>query len=76
MPLPFVLGFRLYAQWCNERRLRKQLTCGLLGCLVFIGPLFNGIDLFKIEAVVAFALISIMSGVLLYTRHQEARGVA
>ncbi len=76
VPLPFVLGFRLYAQWCNERALKKQLICGLLGCLVFIGLLCNGATLYKIAVVVALTLMSIVASALLLARHQEARAVA
>ena len=76
VPLPFVLGLRFYAQWCNEQSLRNQFVASLLGCLAFIWLLFNGVELYMIVGVVALALSSITAGVLLYARRQEARGVA
>jgi len=74
--LPFLIGFRLYSQWGSEQRLWSQLRSGLLLSLLAILMLFTGVDALKILLVVFFALNSIKTGLLLYARHLEARGVA
>jgi hypothetical protein len=72
--LPFGLGFRLYALWCDDQRLRTQVSCGLLFAMfMIVAIVFTGFDLLKAVSVVAFLLVSMIAGALLYTRNQEGR---
>ena len=65
VPLPFLLGFRLYAQWSNEGHLWNQFNSSLLVCvLLTTGIIFAGVDVSKMVLAVFFAVNTIKIGFL------------
>ena len=79
LPLPFALGFRFYAQCCDEQRLWEQFFAAIFISVVAVflllaNPAFRPFD--AIVGIALFGLLSLITGLIICVRYRNSEQVA